>query len=117
MDTSLVRHKIRRLDTSSSLFDCLPSTIVVSPSGDHLTIGCSNGDIYIWRLPLGEDMAATHKVSIHDTQDAGISSATWVSNTLVMLGRKNGLIAVIKLDYVSSYVSASASVLLPYRGE
>jgi len=114
MDTSLAHHKLRRLDTSS-FFNCLPSAIALSPSGGHLAVGCNNGDICIWKLPLGEDTAATHKVSIHGPQDSGILSATWVSDTLVMLGRENGLIAVVKLDYVSSYVSASVGALLLCR--
>ncbi|KAF9644389.1 hypothetical protein BDM02DRAFT_3190661 [Thelephora ganbajun] len=105
MDTSLAHHKPRRLDTSSSSSDCLPSVIALSPSGDHLAVGCSNGDICIWKLPLGEDTTATHRVSIHDLQGVGISSATWVSDTLVTFGRQNGLVAVVKLDYVKESLS------------
>lgn len=109
MDTSLAHHKPRRLDTSSFLPNCLPSVIALSPSGDHLAVGCSNGDIRIWKLPLGEDTAATHRVTINDEinelQDAGVSSVSWASDTLVTFGRKNGLVTFAKLDYVSSCVS------------
>ena len=90
MDISLAHHKPRRLDTSSSLSNCLPSVIALSPGGNHLAVGCSNGDICIWKLPLGEDTAATHRVSMHELRDVGISSAAWVSDTLVTFGRKNG---------------------------
>lgn len=106
MDTSLARHKPRRLDTSP-FSGSLASVIALSPNGSHLAVGCGNGDVLIWRLPLGEDTAATHRVSIQDVTDADVLSAAWASDALVMLGRKNGLVAVIHFDYVSPRVPVS----------
>lgn len=107
MDVSFAHYKPRRLKT-----DGTPSTIALNPGGDHLAVGCSNGDICIWRLPLDDDATPTHKVCINEWSGVEVSSVLWVSDTLVTLGRKNGLIAVIKLDYVSPLVP-TASVTLP----
>lgn len=104
MDASPSHYKPRRLDTSPSLSNRLPSVIALSPGGDHLAVGCSNGDIFIWRLPLGDDIRASHRVLFPDVHNPGISSVTWVSNTLMVFGRDNGLVGVAKLDYVSCHV-------------
>jgi hypothetical protein len=59
---------------------------------------------------------ATHKVCIGDWDGVEVSSVLWFSDTLVTFGRRNGLIAVVKLDYVSVYVTtASISPLQYYR--
>jgi WD40 repeat protein len=100
MDTPLFCNKPHRLKTSG-----IPSAIALNPSGDHLAVGCSNGDICIWRLPLEDDaLLPTHKVCINEWSGVGVLSALWVSDTLVAFGRRNGLIAVIKLDYVRAHV-------------
>src|ERR1700753_3287989 len=104
MDNSLSRHKPRRLKTSG-----IPSAIALSPGGDHLAVGCGNGDICIWRLPLDDDATPAHHVGINEWSGVDISSILWVSDTLVALGRRNGLLAVINLDYVSAHVPAAPS--------
>jgi len=115
MDTPLTGHRPRQLDPGFSLSDFLPSVIALNPSGDHLAVGCSDGDICIWKLPLKEDTALTHRLSIRGLQGVGISSATWVSDALAAFGRENGLVAVVKLDYVSSYVFLTPGALLSCR--
>lgn len=107
MDTSFAHHKPHRLKTSG-----IPSAIALNLSGDHLAVGCSNGDICIWRLPLEGDAPPTHKVCINEWCGVEVSFILWISDTVVTVGRRNGLMAVIKLDYVSGYVS-TVSVLSP----
>lgn len=99
MDVPLAHYKLHRLKTNGT-----PSTISLNPGGDHLAVGYSNGDICIWKLPLDDDTTPTHRVCIKECSGAEVSSILWVSDTLVTFGRRNGLVAVVKLDYVSSRV-------------
>jgi hypothetical protein len=73
MDSSLANYKPRRLQTSGT-----PSVIALNRSGDHLAVGCDNGDICIWKLPLGDDPMATHKVCIGDWGGVEVSSSSLV---------------------------------------
>lgn len=109
MDVSLARYKPRRLKTEG-----IPLAIALNPGGDHLAVGCSNGDICFWRLPLDDDAAPAHKVCICEWSGVEVSSVLWLSDRLVAVGRRNGLIAVVKLDYVSALIP-TASIPLPHK--
>ena len=109
MDTSLARYKSRRLETRGA-----PSAIALNHSGDHLAVGCDNGDICFWKLPLEEDeTTADHRISFSDWDGVEVSSILWFSDTLATFGRGNGLVAVTKLNYVSADVT-TASTFTPY---
>ena len=99
MDVSLAHYKSRRLKTSGT-----PSAIALNPSGDHLAVGCSNGDICIWKLPLNDYATPTHMVSINESSGVEVSSILWISDTLLTSGRRNGLIGVVHFDYVSTNI-------------
>ena len=75
-----------------------------------MVVGCVNGDTYIWKLPLEDGTTATPRVQINNWNGAEVLSILWVSDSLVTFGRRNGLMAVVKLDYVGAYVP-TASVL------
>ena len=105
MDVSLSHHKPRCLNTGG-----IPSIISLNPCGDHLAVGCTNGDICFWWLPLDDDTTPTHRVLINLPQNGiEVSSILWVSDTLVTLGRRGGLMTVVNLDYVSAHVPIAPS--------
>ena len=56
-------------------------------------------------------------MDVNGVQDVGVSSVAWASATLATFGRKNGLVTVAKLDYVSSHASVTSSTSLSRRGE
>jgi len=109
MDIPLDRYKSHSLKTSGT-----PSAIALNHSGDHLAVGCDNGDICFWKLPLEEDeTTADHRISFNGWDGVEVSSILWFSDTLVTFGRRNGLVAVVKLDYVSVDV-VTAYPFTPY---
>lgn len=108
MDASHAQYKSHRLKTHGT-----PLAIALNHSGNHLAVGCDNGDICFWKLPLEDKTTADHRVSFSEWGGAEVSSVLWFSDTLATFGRRNGLVAVAKLDYVSVDVT-TAPTFTPY---
>lgn len=77
-----------------------PTVISINPSGEYLAVGCTNGNMHIYKLrSVGEGLLHTL------TADPGwggvaISSASWISTDVLLCGRMGGLALVVKMDDV-----------------
>ena len=92
-----------------------PTVIDINPSGEYVAVGCEDGNVCIFKLLSGGDRPLHTLTADSGWGEVAISSAAWISVDVLLCGRMNGLVLVVKIESVRAVTPLTSIILIGFN--